>query len=228
MPGVNTPASQELMAQSLLRIHTALRRSLDTIVRVSGAPVSEGDRAGFAEFCSRFTRLLHVHHDGEEEIVFPKLTEAATRASLPAYAADVTGWRAAHKNLLGSLSAFEAAIAQFRAGGSPEPLHRTAGEVRDILFPHLASEESALDGASIAKLLRPDEIHGLEVASIEHGQRVGGPPVLLMLVHALTDDEQKAHFGKMPWFVRKVLLKRVWSRSFRGCLKYGHNPSIAL
>jgi len=225
---MNTPASHELMAQSLLRIHTALRRSLDTIVRVSAGPVPDGDRAGFAEFCSRFTRFLHVHHDGEEEIVFPKLTEAATRASLPAYASDVTGWRAAHQELLGSLSAFEAATAQFRTGGSPETLHRTAGEVRDILFPHLATEEAALDGAGLAQLLSADDVHMLEVASSEHGQRVGGPTVLMILVHALTDDEQKEHLGKMPWFVRKVLVKRIWSRSFRDCLKYAHNPSIAI
>ena len=228
MPGMNTPATHELMAQSLLRIHTALRRSLDSIVGASAAPVPDGDRAGFAEFCGRFTRFLHVHQDGEEQIVFPKLTEAAARASLPAYATDVTGWRAAHEKLLGSLSAFETATAQFRTGGSPETLHRTAGQVRDILFPHLATEESALDGAGLAKLLSPDDVHALEVASSEHGQRVGGPRVLMILVHALTDDEQKAHFGAMPWFVRKLLLKRIWARSFRDCLKYAHNPSIAL
>jgi len=227
-PPMNTPAPHDLMAQALLRIHTALRRSLDSIVRVSAAPVPDGDRAGFAEFCSRFTRFLHVHHDGEEQIVFPKLTEAAARASLPAYASDVTSWRAAHAKLLGSLSAFEAATAQFRAGGSPGTLHRTAVEVRDILFPHLAAEESALDGAGLAKLLSDDDIHALEVASAEHGQRVGGPRVLTLLVHGLTDDEQKAHFGAMPWFVRKLLLKRIWARGFRDCLKYAHNPSIAL
>jgi len=225
---MNTPPSHELLAESLLRIHTALRRSLDTIVRVSAAPVPDGDRAGFAEFCSRFTRFLHVHHDGEEEIVFPKLTEVAARASLPEVATDVTSWRAAHKNLLGRLSAFESATAQFRTGGSLETLHGTAVEVRDILFPHLAAEEAALNGASLAKLLRPDEVDALEVASAEHGQRVGGPAVLMVLVHALTDDEQKAQFNKMPWFVRKLLLKRVWSRSFRGCLKYAHNASIAV
>jgi hypothetical protein len=228
MPAMNAPTPHDLMAQSLLRIHTALRRSLDSIVRVSAAPVPDGDRAGFAEFCGRFTRFLHVHHDGEEQIVFPKLTEAATRASLPAYASDVADWRAAHEKLLGSLSAFETATAKFRSGGSPETLHRTASEVRDILYPHLASEESAIDGAGFAKLLSVDEVHALEVAASEHGQRVGGPPVLVLMVHGLTDDEQKAHLGKMPWFVRKVLLKRIWSRSFRGCLKYAHNPSIAL
>jgi hemerythrin-like domain-containing protein len=215
------------LAQGLLRIHTALRRTLDTIVRVSGAPVPDGDRAGFADFCAGFTRFLHVHHDGEEEIVFPKLTEVAARAGLPAYAEHVTGFRADHKNLLGKLSAFDAATVAFRAGGAPETLHRTAGEVRDVLYPHLAKEESDL-AAALAKLLRADEVIALEVASAKHGQRVGGPEVLVLLVHALTDDEQKAQFDGMPWFVRKVLLKRIWARSFRPSLKYTHNPSIAL
>jgi hypothetical protein len=225
---MNTPTPHDLMAQSLNRIHTALRRSLDTIVRVSAAPLADGDRAGFAEFCGRFTRFLHVHHDGEEQIVFPKLTEVAARASLPAYASDVTGWRADHEKLLGHLSAFETATAQFRSGGSQETLHRTAGEVRDVLFAHLAAEESALDGAGLAKLLRADEVLALGVASAKHGQRVGGPPVLMLVVHALTDDEQKAHFAEMPWLVRKLLLKRLWARSFHDCLKFAHNPSIAL
>jgi hemerythrin-like domain-containing protein len=220
-------APQELMAQSLLRIHTALRRSLDTIVRVAGAPVPEGERAGFADFCSRFTRFLHVHHDGEETIFFPKLSEAAARASQPAFVTGVSGWRADHEKLLGHLSAFEKATADFRTGGTGETLHRTASEVREVLFPHLQSEESALD-AGLARLLQPDEVAALESAAAEHGQRVGGPAVLVLLAHALTADEQQAQFGAMPWFVRKVLLKRIWARSFRGSLKYAHNTSIAL
>jgi hypothetical protein len=50
----------------------------------------------------------------------------------------------------------------------------------------------------------------------------------MLLVHSLTDAEQKDQFGAMPWLVRKVLLKRVWARDFRSCLKYAHNASIAL
>jgi hemerythrin-like domain-containing protein len=224
------PASHELMAHGLLRIHTALRRILDTIVRVSAAPIPDGDRAGFADFCAGFNRFLHVHHDGEEEIIFPKLTEVATRAGLPVYASDVTGWRADHKKLLGHLDAFETATAEFRKGGDGprETLQRTAGAVRDILYPHLAAEETALDGAGLAKLLSPEEVAALEVASSKHGQQHGGPQVLVLLVYALTDEEQKAQFSGMPWFVRKLLLKRIWSRSFRASLKYAHNQSISL
>jgi hypothetical protein len=223
-----SPASYDLMAGGLLLIHKALRRTLDTIVRVSDAPVAESDRAGFAEFCWRFTRLLHTHHEGEEEIIFPKLTEVSARASLPVYAADVVGWRHDHEKLLGALRALEAAIAEFRAGAPREPLRRTAGEVRDILFPHLATEEAALDGLSLSKLMRADEALALHLAAAKHGQRVGGPVVLLLLVHALSDDEQKIQFGDMPWPVRKLLLKRIWARSFRGCVKYAHNPTISL
>jgi hypothetical protein len=218
----------DLMAQGIVRIHTALRRILDTIVHVSAAPIPEADRAGFADFCTGFIRFLHAHHDGEEEIIFPKLTEVAARAGLPAYAQDVTGFRADHKKLLGHLNAFETAMAAFRAGGAPQTLHRTAGDVRGVLFPHLAKEEADLDASGLAKLLRADEAAALEIASSKHGQRVGGPGVLVLLVYSLTDDEQKAQFGGMPWLVRKVLLKRIWARGFRRCLKYAHNPTISL
>jgi hypothetical protein len=225
---MTSPTPHVSMTESLERIHGALRRSLDTIVRVSGAPVPEGDRAGFAEFCRRFTRFLHVHHDSEEQIVFPKLTEVAGRASQPVLAADVTGWRHDHETLLGRLGAFENAIAEFRTGGTPATLHRTASEVREVLFPHLQAEETALDGQGLAKLLRDDEVIALDAESAKHGQRAGGPAVLLMLVHALTAEEQQAQFGDMPWLVRKLLLKRIWARSFRGCLKYAYNPSLSI
>jgi hypothetical protein len=221
-------APYDSMAQGLVRIHTALRRMLDTIVRVAGAPILEGDRAGFADFCAGFTLFLHTHHDGEEEIIFPKLTEVAARAGLPAYAQDVTGFRADHKKLLGSLDAFEVATAAFRAGGSREALQRTAGEVREVLYPHLAKEEADLDASGLARLLRADEVAALDAASAKHGQRVGGPRVLVQLVYALTDEEQNAQFGGMPWLVRKVLLKRIWARGFRSCVKYAHNSRIAL
>jgi hypothetical protein len=225
---MKSPTPDQLMIQSVLRIHDALRRSLDSIVSVSSGVVAEGDRAGLAEFCARFTRFLHVHHDSEEEILFPKFTEVALRAGKPEFAAEVTSWRHDHEKLLGSLAAFDKAIVEFRAGGSLATLHRTASDVREILYTHLLSEQTALDQKGLAKLLHADEVASLDAQSAKHGQRAGGPPVLLMLVHALTAEEQRAQFGAMPWIVRKLLLKRIWARSFRGCLKFAYNPAVAI
>jgi len=225
---MTSPAPHDFLSQGLTRIHAALRRSLETILRISAHPVPESDRADFVEFCERFTLLLRTHHDGEEEIVFPKLTEAAERSSLPEYTSGVTTWREDHEKLLVHLGELEAACAHFGKGGPLEPLHRAAAAVRDALFPHLDAEESTLDGPALAKLLQADEILAMGEAASEHGKRVGGPKLLLLLVHSLTNDEQQAHFSDMPWLVRKVLLKRIWSRGFRGCIKYAHNPSIAL
>jgi len=51
--------------------------------------------------------------------------------------------------------------------------------------------------------------------------------VMMLYLHGLTDEEQN-HFSTLPWFVRRMLIRRIWSRGFRGCLKYAHNPSITL
>jgi len=64
-------------------------------------------------------------------------------------------------------------------------------------------------------------------AASKHGQRSGGAPVMMLYLHGLTAEEQK-HFSTLPWFVRRVLIRRIWSRGFGGCLKYAHNPSITL
>ena len=75
---------------------------------------------------------------------------------------------------------------------------------------------------------RMDEAVQMIAAASRHGQRTGGPRVLMLLIHSLTDEEQTAQFGEMPWFVRKVLVRWMWAPSFRACLKCAHNPSIAL
>jgi len=96
------------------------------------------------------------------------------------------------------------------------------------LVPHLAAEAAALDGALLAKLMSMEQALAMMQAASKHGQAHGAPKVLMMFVHALSDDEQRAHFAKLPWFVRKILMKRVWARDFRPCLKFAHNPSFAL
>lgn len=229
-PPMDVPAWSTEIARGLSRVHAVLRRSLETIVRVASGPVAEGDRAAFAQFTDHFTRFLEVHHDGEEEVIFPAVKTAAERHAPPdaGPVARVAQWRADHEKLLTRLAALKAASAQFRGGGSAEPLRDAAAGVRELLIPHLDSEEAAIDGVLLAQLMSMDDAVGMIMAASKHGQQHGGPKVLMLFVHSLTDDEQRAHFDKIPWFVRKILMKRIWARDFRPCLRYAHNASFAL
>jgi hemerythrin-like domain-containing protein len=215
-----TESKHEMFLRGMALVHTALRRSLDTIVRVAGSPIPETDRAAFADFAARFVTFLEGHHDSEEQIIFPALEKG--------FADQVSGWRADHQRLLDALSELRAAIAGYAGGGSHEPVARAARAVREVLVPHLDAEEKGIDAAALARTMSGDAALALAQSASKHGQRHGGPRLLVHFLHGLTDEEQRAHFGAMPWFVRRILVKRIWDRGYRPLLKYAHNPSIAL
>jgi hemerythrin-like domain-containing protein len=226
-PMTPQPSPHAQLLHSLALVHRALRRSLDSIILISEQPLPERDRGDFADFIERFTKFLHSHHDGEEQVVFPSLRAAAERLSMTDLLAHIASWQAAHESLLSRLQQLEDACRSFRANGAQEALLRTAREVKDLLFPHLDAEEAALSEPRLVQLMSAEQAAALSQAASKHGQQHGGPMVLMMYLHGLTDEEQ-THFSTMPWFVRRVLVKRVWARGFRGSLKYAHNPSIAV
>src|SRR5215467_192069 len=208
-------ASSESQHATLLHglalVHRALRRSLETIVRVSAQPIPDTDRSDFAEFTARFTKFLHTHHDGEEEVIFPALRAAGERVGMPGQVAHVAEWKADHEKLLLRLRELEAACASFRAGGPQEPLAKAAVEVRSILLPHLDAEEAALSEPVLRKMMSGEQAAAVSEAASKHGQRHGGATVMMLYLHGLTDEEQK-HFSTLPWFVRRVLIRRIWAR----------------
>ena len=226
-PMTPEPSQHAQLLHSLALVHRALRRSLNSIIQVSEQPVPERDRGDFADFIERFTKFLHSHHDGEEQVIFPSLRAAAERVSMGDLLAHVASWQAAHETLLSRLHQLDEACRSFRASGEQKALLRSAREVRDVLFPHLDAEEAALSEAVLLQLMSAEQAAALSQSASKHGQQHGGPMVLMMYLHGLTDEEQ-THFSTLPWFVRRVLMKRVWARGFRGSLKYAHNPSIAV
>ena len=209
-------------------IHQALRRGIDAIVRVSAQPLPEGERAAFSDYCERFSRFLHVHHDGEEEVIFPIVAKAAARAAMPETASKLTGWKGDHDQLLAQLRALDASIAAFKSGGPLEPIAEAATLVRAQLLPHLDSEEAGLDEAALAKMMTGEEAEAMVAAASQHGKKNAGPRGLMFAMHNLSGEEQRFLFGDVPWFVRKVLFKRIFARNFRHCVKYAHTASIEL
>jgi hypothetical protein len=146
---------------------------------------------------------------------------------MPDQAAHVGEWKADHERLLLRLRELEAGCTSFRGGKPQDTLAKAAVEVRSILLPHLDAEEAALTEPVLRKMMTGEQAAALSEAASKHGQSHGGATVMMLYLHGLTDEEQN-HFSTLPWFVRRVLIRRIWSRGFRGCLKYAHNPSITL
>jgi len=213
-------AEHQALHHGLTIVHTALRRSLDTVASTASKPVPEADRAGFADFCERTAKFVRAHHDSEEEIFFPVFEQAGL-------AEQTKTWRGEHAALLDELDQLEAAIAAFQARGDHERLAASATRVRALLFPHLDAEEAALDLAMLQKAVTTEQAAALATAASKHGQKHVGTRGLMLFLHALTAEEQRAHFGKMPWFVRKVLVP-IWDRNYRPCARYAHNATISL
>jgi len=216
----NASAEHQALHHGLTIVHTALRRSLDTVVTTASRPVPEADRAGFADFCERTARFVRAHHDSEEEIFFPVFEKAGM-------ADQIKTWRGDHTALLDELDQLDAAIVAFKARGDAEKLVASATRVRDHLFPHLDAEEAALSLGVLQKAVTAEQAAALATAASKHGQKHVGTRGLMLFLHALTAEEQRSHFGKMPWFVRKVLVP-IWDRNWRPCAKYAHNATIAL
>lgn len=221
------PSQHALLLHGMVLVHRALRRSLDSIIHVSEQPVPERDRGDFADFIARFTKFLRSHHDGEEEVIFPSLRAAAERVSMGDLLVQLDAWQAAHEALLSGLQQLDEACRSFRSTGTQEALARSASQVKDLLLPHLDDEEAAVTEAVLLRLMSTEQAAALSRSASRHGQQHGGPMVLMMYLHGLTNEEQ-AHFSALPWIVRRVLVKRVWARAFRGSVKYAHNPSIAV
>jgi hemerythrin-like domain-containing protein len=209
-----------MVVNGLTLVHTAIRRSLDSVVATAQKGVPDAERAGFADFCQRLSRFIHGHHAAEEEIFFPVLDGELLGAS-------VARWKREHEALLGALGDYDRDVAKLAGGGPVDAVARSAAQVRTVLFPHLDAEEAVLDEAALRKLVDGDQAMDLAMRAAKHGQKHGGPGVLMLFLHALSDEEQRSHFSRMPWFVRRVLIP-IWDRGFRACVTYAHNPSIAI
>ena len=185
----SSDSQHAMLLHGLALVHRALRRCLDTIIRVSAHPIPESDRLDFAEFTGGFTKFLHTHHDGEEEVIFPALRAAGERAAMADQVAHVAEWKADHEKLLLRLRELEAGCASFRAGKSQETLAKAAVQVRSILLPHLDAEEAALSESVLQKMMTGEQAAAISEAASKHGQRSGGAPVMMLYLHGLTDEE---------------------------------------
>ncbi|AKG43027.1 hemerythrin domain-containing protein [Streptomyces xiamenensis] len=129
---------------TMVLAHRAMLRDLDRIARTATAlaktPDPDRTRALVA-YARRLTELIHHHHEGEDEVLWPVLRErGADEEALSLLQEE-------HAALEGKLAAFGEAIEALSPDGTgAEALADAATAVRELLAVHTADEERELAG----------------------------------------------------------------------------------
>ena len=127
----------------MVAVHRVFRNVFDSAPRLIGS-VDDGDRsraAIVASFYANVLEFLRVHHEGEDELMFPKLIERAEDPDLVRRIADE------HHGVENKLAAANATAAEFAASGSAATgaqLILDLAALEETLVPHLDHEEAEL------------------------------------------------------------------------------------
>ena len=138
-----TDSAQGLTDTSdMAAVHKVFRGSLASAPTfVGSAAGDDARRAMIANYYTNFVMFLEVHHDGEEQIVFPRLTERA-----PNERAIVEHAESQHHEVIGLVDNVKNSIGFWEEKGDPaaDGLVSSLQALGDVLIPHLDQEEAEI------------------------------------------------------------------------------------
>jgi hemerythrin-like domain-containing protein len=152
---VTTLGNQHTDVSDMYAVHKALLGALDSAPAYVAEAGSEPERVEvIASFCENVIEFLHVHHTGEDELVYPVLEQRCAESR-----SDLERIDDQHKLLHAPMDAGRAAIATWRATPSTESAQAVIDAIASIaepLRPHLAEEETVVLPIA-AEWMSPDE-----------------------------------------------------------------------
>lgn len=194
--GRATGGAPPLDTSDMLAVHGALR---DTLAagsrRVLGvAPDDDERRELICGYYEDILWFLHVHHDGEEELVFPKVRERA-----PTAAAVLEAMQAQHREVAELLGASVGALAAWRDGDgtAQERLADDLQALSEALEPHLVDEETELL-PYCAQTLTLEEWGALPGHALSQYQGDKMWLVIGLIMERRTPDERQVMLEHMP------------------------------
>lgn len=208
-------------------IHAALRRDLDRTAMVLDGPqeVSDTRLRAIGTHVVWLMDLLHSHHTGEDEQLFPLI-----RRNNPDAAALLDDMEAEHAAIAGAVTTLEAAGRRAETGGpgAAEALRDAVAGLRTVLDPHLVHEERDLSP------LVPQSVTEAEWAAFEKSNTAGKKPtVLAMQGHWMLDNLDPAGVSvvtsvvpAVPRFVMLRFLGGPYRRRREAC--WGGTPAAAV
>lgn len=193
-PGTASPEGERPGCDTadLIIIHNLFRRLFkDMPAIVRAVPEGDVDRASFvADYVADLAHGLHIHHTGEDEVLWDRLEQRA-----PVCALHVGQMREQHARIAVQLDRLAAALRTWRVTASAigrESVAATLEEIRSTLFAHLGEEEETVAPVAATVLTQKEwDLMG------EHGMASLPKSKLLVQLSAILDGltpEERTHF----------------------------------
>jgi hypothetical protein len=188
--GPSTPDVTEMTA-----VHRVFRNSFAAAPGLIDG-VKDGDTARAAvvgSFLTNVLGFLHVHHGGEDDLLFPKLLDRATDKELVARIAGQ------HHDVDRAFGATESSLAAWTSApdaASGAALRDSVAELQDVLLAHLDEEESTILPIVAEHITAEEwgELPGHAMGAFE-----GDVWLILGLVREQMNEEQRDRmFREMP------------------------------
>jgi hemerythrin-like domain-containing protein len=213
--------------RDMLVVHEAFRQEFH---RAPGtvAGVSAGDTvraAVVADHLDLMQEFLHLHHTGEDELLWPKLTERAARE----VGSVIPTMEEQHSAIDALGRRISVALTGWRAGAGAaerDALAKDLEEFGPLLTSHLALEEEQIL-AVVPRYLTVSEWHQFGDHAIKGLPKSKLPIVFGMLAHLAEPEVVTLMLASAP-LVPRLLMPRLGPRAYARHVKrvYGAAPAI--
>jgi len=213
MTATTDPTTARPPIEEMYVVHRVFRRELALLPRLVRA-VREGD-ADRASLVGGHLRLvldgLHMHHTGEDEILWPRLSERAEPS-----AELVRTMQAQHDLVDQHLDRLGPLLEQWMRTGAVlrgEQVARVTEELRESLLEHLDLEEREILPLAL-RHVTVAEWNSLGEQGMDEMDQKQLPILFGAITEDCTPEERKAMLGKLPLPVR-ILLRTLGARQYR-------------
>jgi Hemerythrin HHE cation binding domain len=214
--------AQPIDVRDMAIVHRTFRNVYEESARlVRAAPAPSSGRVTFlADHIDFGIAMLHVHHEGEDELLYPKLIERVPEQAPMTEQVD-------HEHLLIKTALDEASAACAAWRGRPsaetgEALAAALGHLNEVVQPHLDDEEQKVVPLAAVTLTQQewDALGKHGVAQIPRNKR---PIAFGMILEPLDQADRAYMMGFLPAPVRMlypILIQRPWKK-YAGTLRTG-------
>lgn len=207
-------AAQPIDVRDMAIVHQTFRNAFSESARLVRAnPAPSASRVAFlADHVDFGVGMLHHHHEGEDELLYPLLVERA-----PEQATNTERVESQHREVTAAIDAVTAACTTWRgrpSASSGEALAVALDALNATLQPHLDDEEREIVPLASVTLTQEEwESLGEHARAAIPRNRM--PVAFGMLLEPLNDDDRAYMKSQLPGPIRllfPLLIQRPWNK----------------